>query len=251
MHHRYPRLLGQRAGQERNQPLHLGNIIGLRIAILPGPARHLPLEIIARPAEVAEPAALGSMMCSSAACRPAARTCCGAYQDRSRAARRSHRAGPSPSPSRRRSRRSLRDRRRSPAAPAPENPAGKAPTAGDTRGPPHAPTAATARTACGAARNRPTSRGCGRSGWTAPTGTWSASAARETLDIGLQPLAKRGFVNRAPLIDASCTPAERSPGGAPRPARPRAATCGSKHSCAPAPHPPTRRPRRRPGSRRR
>ena len=40
--------------QERDQPLHLRQIVGLRIAILARPAHHLPLEIIARFAKVAE-----------------------------------------------------------------------------------------------------------------------------------------------------------------------------------------------------
>jgi hypothetical protein len=48
------RLLGKRFRQESDQPFHLGHIVGFGIAILAGPARDLPLEIIAGLAEIGE-----------------------------------------------------------------------------------------------------------------------------------------------------------------------------------------------------
>ena len=48
------RLLGQGLRQERDQPFHLGDVVGLRVAILPRPPCHLALEIIARFAEIGE-----------------------------------------------------------------------------------------------------------------------------------------------------------------------------------------------------
>ena len=45
---------GSVSGQEGDQPLHFRDIVGLRVAVLPRPARHLPFEIIAGFAEIAQ-----------------------------------------------------------------------------------------------------------------------------------------------------------------------------------------------------
>ena len=115
--------------------------------------------------------------------------------------------------------------------------------AADIRDRPHAPTAAAARTACGAGHIRRTRRGSGRSGSTGPTGIWSARTGPGSLRHS--PPATRPSASSSSscsLIDASCTPAGRWRGGGPRPARRRAAACGSRHRRAPARHPRTRRP---------